>query len=148
MKKIHLIKIYTGILAVCTALFNLTSCMDDDLVKNSSKVEEGVPITVSLNFAAIPSTDVAITRASGSDLSKLYDVVICVFHGDGSFEQMVTNYNSTSLTVGEGTTTTTGENRYNVSFKSTSGEKKTHCLGKRGRRCLLGKHDNRFDDCL
>ena len=65
MKKIHLIKIYTGILAVCTALFNLTSCMDDDLVKSSSKVEEGVPITVSLNFAAIPSTDVAITRATG-----------------------------------------------------------------------------------
>lgn len=127
MKKIQ-IKIYIGILAVCTALFNLTSCMDDDLVKNSSKVEEGVPITVSLNFAAIPSTDVAITRASGSDLSDLSDVVICVFHGDGSFEQMVTNYNSTSLTKDDETIGDNGEKRYSVSFESTSGEKKLIAL--------------------
>lgn len=125
MKKIHLIKIYTGILAVCTALFNLTSCMDDDLVKSSSKVEEGVPITVSLNFAAIPSADVSITRATGSDLS---DIVICVFHGDGSFEQIVTNYNNTSLTVNGKTIASTGENRYNVSFESTSGTKKLIAL--------------------
>lgn len=128
MKKIHLIKIYTGILAVCTALFNLTSCMDDDLVKSSSKVEEGVPITVSLNFAAIPSADVSITRATGSDLSDLSDIVICVFHGDGSFEQIVTNYNNTSLTVNEKTIAPTGENRYNVSFESTSGTKKLIAL--------------------
>lgn len=129
MKKIHLIKIYTGILAVCTALFNLTSCMDDDLVKSSSMVEEGVPITVSLNFAAIPSTDVAITRATGSDLSDRSDVVICVFHGDGSFEQMVTNYNSTTLTfLGSGTIGDNGENRYSVKFESTSGEKKLIAL--------------------
>lgn len=128
MKKIHLIKIYTGILAVCTALFNLTSCMDDDLVKSSSKVEEGVPITVSLNFAAIPSADVSITRATGSDLSDLSDIVICVFHGDGSFEQIVTNYNNTSLTVNGKTIAPTGENRYNVSFESTSGTKKLIAL--------------------
>ena len=128
MKKIHLIKIYTGILAVCTALFNLTSCMDDDLVKSSSKVEEGVPITVSLNFAAIPSTDVAITRATGSDLSELSDIVICVFHGDGSFEQMVTNYDGGGLTVIGNQVGTNGENRYNVSFESTSGEKKLIAL--------------------
>lgn len=129
MKKIHLIKIYTGILAVCTALFNLTSCMDDDLVKSSSMVEEGVPITVSLNFAAIPSTDIAITRATGSDLSDRSDVVICVFHGDGSFEQMVTNYNSTTLTfLGSSTIGDNGENRYSVKFESTSGEKKLIAL--------------------
>lgn len=124
MKKIYLIKIYVGIFAVCMALFNLTSCIDDDVVKTSN-VEEGVPITVSLNFAAIPSTDVAITRASGSDLSELSDVVICVFHGDGSFEQMVTNYEGGGLTVGENPViSTTGQCRYSVSFKSTSGEKK------------------------
>lgn len=124
MKKIHLIKIYVGIFAVCMALFNLTSCIDDDVVKTSN-VEEGVPITVSLNFAAIPSTDVAITRASGSDLSELSDVVICVFHGDGSFEQMVTNYEGGGLTVDETPViSATGQCRYSVSFKSTSGEKK------------------------
>lgn len=124
MKKIYLIKIYVGIFAVCMALFNLTSCIDDDVVKTSN-VEEGVPITVSLNFAAIPSTDVAITRASGSDLSELSDVVICVFHGDGSFEQMVTNYDGGGLTVDETPViSATGQCRYSVSFKSTSGEKK------------------------
>lgn len=127
MKKIHLIKIYAGILALHMAMANLTSCIDDDLVK-ISKVEEGVPITISLNFAAIPSTDVAVTRASGSDLSELSDVVICVFHGDGSFEQIVTNYNSTSLTLGASTIGDNGENRYSVSFESTSGTKKLIAL--------------------
>lgn len=124
MKKMRLIKIYAGICAVCMALFNLTCCTEDDFAK-SSNVEEGVPIKVSLNFAAIPSTDVAITRASGSDLSELSDVVICVFHGDGSFEQMVTNYGGGGLTVGETPViSATGQCRYSVSFKSTSGEKK------------------------
>lgn len=123
MKKIQ-IKIYTGILAVCMALFNLTSCIEDDWVKNSSNVEEGVPITVSLNFAAVPSTDVAITRASGSDLSELSDIVICVFHGDGRFEQMVTNYEDGGLTVKGNSVGDNGERRYSVSFESTSGTKK------------------------
>lgn len=123
MKKI-LHTIYKSLLAIAATTLTCTSCIDDDLMGNKAEVVEGEPITISLNFAAIPSADVSITRASGSDLSELSDVVICVFHGDGSFEQMVTNYNSTSLTVGEGTTTTTGENRYNVSFESTSGEKK------------------------
>lgn len=124
MKKMRLIKIYAGICAVCMALFNLTCCTEDDFAK-SSNVEEGVPIKVSLNFAAIPSTDVAITRASGSDLSELSDVVICVFHDDGSFEQMVTNYEGGGLTVYDNPVISTiGECRYSVSFESTSGEKK------------------------
>lgn len=127
MKKI-LHTIYKGLLAIAATALTCTSCVDDDLMGNKAEVVEGEPITISLNFAAIPSADVSITRASGSDLSELSDVVICVFHGDGTFEQMVTNYNSTSLTVGEGTTTTTGESRYNVSFKSTSGEKKLIAL--------------------
>lgn len=127
MKKI-LHTIYIGLLAIAATTLTCTSCVDNDLMGNKAEVVEGEPITISLNFAAIPSADVSITRASGSDLSELSDVVICVFHGDGTFEQMVTNYNSTSLTVGEGTTTTTGESRYNVSFKSTSGEKKLIAL--------------------
>lgn len=127
MKKI-LHTIYIGLLAIAATTLTCTSCIDDDLMSNKAEVVEGEPITISLNFAAIPSADVSITRASGSDLSELSDVVICVFHGDGSFEQMVTNYNSASLTVGEGTTTTTGEKRYSVSFESTSGKKKLIAL--------------------
>lgn len=123
MKKI-LHTIYIGLLAIVVTSLICTSCVDDDLMSDKTEVVEGEPITISLNFAAIPSADVSITRASGSDLSELSDIVICVFHGDGSFEQMVTNYEGGGLTVGKGTTTTTGENRYPVSFKSTSGEKK------------------------
>lgn len=122
MKKIHL-KIYTGILAVCMIMAGLSSCTVDDFF-GTDNVVEGEPVNITLNFAAVPSTDVRITRATGSDLSELSDIVICVFHGDGSFEQMVTNYEDGGLTVNGNTVGTNGENRYSVSFESTSGEKK------------------------
>lgn len=123
MKKI-LHTIYKGLLAIAATALTCTSCVDDDLMGNKAEVVEGEPITISLNFAAIPSTDVSITRASGSDLSDLSDIVICVFHGDGSFEQMVTNYDGGGLKVNGNTVETNGEKRYSVSFESTSGEKK------------------------
>ena len=127
MKKI-LHSIYIGLLAIAATTLTCTSCVDDDLIRNKADVVEGEPITISLNFAAIPSTDVSITRATGSDLSKLSDIVICVFHGDGSFEQMVTNYDGGGLTVNGNQVGTNGENRYSVSFESTSGEKKLIAL--------------------
>lgn len=123
MKKI-LHTIYIGLLALAATTLTCTSCVDDDLMGNKAEVVEGEPISISLNFAAIPSTDVSITRASGSDLSDLSDIVICVFHGDGSFEQMVTNYDGGGLKVNGNTVGTNGEKRYSVSFESTSGEKK------------------------
>lgn len=103
--------------------------MDDDLVKNSGNVVEGVPITVNLNISGKAVTDVTVeTRASGSNYSWLSDVVICVFHGDGSFEQIVTNYgDNSSLTVdsyADSEIDSDGNRRYTVSFKSTSGIKK------------------------
>lgn len=122
MKKIHL-KIYTGILAVCMIMAGLSSCTVDDFF-GTDNVVEGEPVNITLNFAAVPSTDVRITRATGSDLSELSDIVICVFHGDGSFEQIVTNYEGGGLKVYGNTVGTNGENRYSVSFESTSGEKK------------------------
>ncbi len=123
MKKI-LHTIYIGVWLKAATTLLCTSCVDDDLMGNKAEVVEGEPITISLNFAAIPSTDVAITRASGSDLSDLSDIVICVFHGDGRFEQMVTNYEGGGLTVNGNSVGTNGERRYNVSFESTSGTKK------------------------
>lgn len=122
MKKIHL-KIYTGILAVCMIMAGLSSCTVDDFF-GTDNVVEGEPVNITLNFAAVPSTDVRITRATGSDLSELSDIVICVFHGDGTFEQIVTNYEDGGLTVNGNTVGGNGENRYSVSFESTSGEKK------------------------
>lgn len=122
MKKIHL-KIYTGILAVCMIMAGLSSCTVDDFF-GTDNVVEGEPVNITLNFAAVPSTDVRITRATGSDLSELSDIVICVFHGNGTFEQIVTNYEDGGLTVNGNTVGGNGENRYSVSFESTSGEKK------------------------
>ena len=122
MKKIHL-KIYTGILAVCMIMAGLSSCTVDDFF-GTDNVVEGEPVNITLNFAAVPSTDVRITRATGSDLSELSDIVICVFHGNGTFEQIVTNYEDGGLTVNGNSVGTNGENRYSVSFESTSGEKK------------------------
>lgn len=122
MKKIHL-KIYTGILAVCMIMAGLSSCTVDDFF-GTDNVVEGEPVNITLNFAAVPSTDVRITRATGSDLSELSDIVICVFHGNGTFEQIVTNYEDGGLKVNGNTVGTNGENRYSVSFESTSGEKK------------------------
>ena len=127
MKKI-LHTIYIGLLALAATTLTCTSCVDDDLMGNKAEVVEGEPITISLNFAAIPSTDVSITRATGSDLSELSDIVICVFHGDGSFEQMVTNYDGGGLKVNGNTVGTNGEKRYSVSFESTSGKKKLIAL--------------------
>ena len=118
-----------GLLVVGAMLLTLVGCMDDDLVKNSGNVVEGVPITVNLNISGKAVTDVTVeTRASGSNYSWLSDVVICVFHGDGSFEQIVTNYgDNKSLKVdqyADSETDNDGNRRYKVSFKSTSGIKK------------------------
>lgn len=118
-----------SLLVIGAMLLTLVGCMDDDLAKNNGDVVEGVPITVNLNISGKAVTDVAVeTRASGSNYSWLSDVVICVFHGDGSFEQIVTNYgDNSSLTVdsyADSEIDSDGNRRYKVSFKSTSGTKK------------------------
>ena len=109
-----------SLLVIGAMLLTLVGCMDDDLAKNNGDVVEGVPITVNLNISGKAATDVAVeTRASGSNYSWLSDVVICVFHGDGSFEQIVTNYGgNSSLTVdsyADSETDPSGNRRYTVS---------------------------------
>lgn len=130
MKKI-LHTIYTRLLLVGLVAFFLTSCVDDELVK-SGEVVEGVPITVTMNLGGVPATDVTVeTRASGSDYSTVYDLVIFIFHEDGTFENAVTDYNGeTSLTVNSDKIVTDGSNGkienhlYSVTFNTTSGTKK------------------------
>lgn len=130
MKKI-LHTIYIRLLLVGFVAFTLTSCMDDELVK-SGEVVEGVPITVTMNIGGAPVTDVTVeTRASGSDYSTVYDLVIFIFHEDGTFENAVTNYHEEeSLTVNFDKIVTDGSDEkikhhlYNVTFNTTSGTKK------------------------
>ena len=130
MKKI-LHTIYTSLLLVGLVAFNLTSCKDDELVK-SGEVVEGVPITVTMNIGGAPVTDVTVeTRASGSDHSTVHDLVIFIFHEDGTLENAVTNYHEEkSLTVNSDKIVTDGSDEkikhhlYNVTFNTTSGTKK------------------------
>ena len=123
MKKI-LHTIYTSLLLAGLVAFALASCVDDELVK-SGEVVEGVPITVTMNLGGVPATDVTIdTRASGSDHSTVHDLVIFIFHEDGTLENAVTNYHEEkSLTVNS-YKIVNNNHLYKVTFNTTSGTKK------------------------
>ena len=130
MKKI-LHTIYTSLLLVGLVAFNLTSCVDDELVK-SGEVVEGVPITVTLNMGGLPATDVTVsTKASGNDLSGLSNLTIYIYDSQGNFQHKVSNYNGEkSLTVEQASGTT--DVIYPVKFSTTSGTKKLLAVGNRG----------------
>lgn len=114
-------KLFICLLLVLTSV----SCVDDNLIDNNGVVE-GVPVTVKMKLAGTPSDNIVVsTRATGSDLSDLFEIVLCVFHNeDGSFEQIVTNYNSNSLEINSNYVGSNGERYYDVSFTTTSGSKK------------------------
>lgn len=101
--------------------------MDDDLVKNSGDVVEGVPITVSLKLSGTNTSDIVVdTKASGSNYSYLNDLVIFIFHDDGTLEDVVTNYSDvgTLKVVSNSIDQATNDRLYSVTFKTTSGSKK------------------------
>ena len=101
--------------------------MDDDLVKNSGDVVEGVPITVSLKLSGTNTSDIVVdTKASGSTYSYLNDLVIFIFHDDGTLEDVVTNYSDvgTLKVVSNSINQATNDRLYSVTFKTTSGSKK------------------------
>ncbi len=127
MKKI-LHTIYTGVGAMVVTALMLVGCIDDELVKTNNVVE-GVPITVNLTLSGAPVADVTVeTKASGSDLSDVGDLVVFIFRNDGTFESVATNYNgSTSLNI-VSSKVENGNRLYNVSFNTTSGTKKMLAL--------------------
>lgn len=105
--------------------FALSGCKDDELVKNNGEVVEGVPITVTFNLGETPAADVTVeTRASGSDLSEISELVIFIFHSDGSFEDVVTNYHGITTLKVNSNRIEGGNNYHNVTFNTTSGTKK------------------------
>lgn len=121
MKKI-LYTIYTSLLLAGLVAFTLTSCADDELVK-SGEVVEGMPITVTLNLSSTPGTDITVNTRAGDNLSSLSNLVILVFHNDGTFE----HYASSQIADGKSKLTfkkTETEGRYSVSFATTTGTKK------------------------
>lgn len=103
--------------------------MDDDLVKNSGDVVEGVPITVSLKLSGTNTSDIVVdTKASGSTYSYLNDLVIFIFHDDGTLEDVVTNYSDVGtlkvVSKSNSINQATNDRLYSVTFKTTSGSKK------------------------
>lgn len=127
MKKI-LHTIYTGFGTLVATALMLVGCIDDELVKTNNVVE-GVPITVNLTLSGAPVADVTVeTKASGSDLSDVGDLVVFIFRNDGTFESVATNYNgSKSLTI-VSSEVENGNCLYEVSFDTTSGTKKMLAL--------------------
>lgn len=93
--------------------------MDDDLAKNNGDVVEGVPITVTMKLAGAPTADVTVeTRADDNTLSDLTNLVIFVFHEDGSLEHYVSSRPNNDITF-----TKRSDGLYNVRFQTTSGTK-------------------------
>ena len=93
--------------------------MDDDLVKNSGNVVEGVPITVTMKLAGAPTADVTVeTRADDNTLSDLTNLVIFVFHENGNLEHYVSSRPNNDITF-----TKQSDGLYEVRFQTTSGKK-------------------------
>lgn len=109
-----------GLLFAGAMLLTLVGCMDDDLAKNNGDVVEGVPITVTMKLAGAPTADVTVeTRADDNTLSDLTNLVIFVFHEDGSLEHYVSSRPNNDITF-----TKLSDGLYKVSFQTTSGTKK------------------------
>lgn len=108
-----------GLLVIGAMLLTLVGCMDDDLAKNNGDVVEGVPITVTMKLAGAPTADVTVeTRADDNTLSDLTNLVIFVFHEDGSLEHYVSSRPNNDITF-----TKRSDGLYNVRFQTTSGTK-------------------------
>lgn len=118
MKKI-LHTIYTCLLWMGFIGFALSGCKDDDLAKNNGDVVEGVPITVTMKLAGAPTADVTVeTRADDNTLSDLTNLVIFVFHEDGSLEHYVSSRPNNDITFIK-----QSDGLYKVRFQTTSGKK-------------------------
>lgn len=108
-----------GLLFAGAMLLTLVGCMDDDLAKNNGDVVEGVPITVTMKLAGAPTADVTVeTRADDNTLSDLTNLVIFVFHEDGSLEHYVSSRPNNDITF-----TKQSDGLYEVRFQTTSGTK-------------------------
>ena len=130
MKKI-LHTIYTGFCAMVATALTLASCVDDELVKNNTVVE-GVPITVNLKFSGAPAADVVVdTRADDNSRSWLYNLTIYIYGSDGRWQQTISTTDGT-LTLETRNTVEGSGVTYDVTFDTTSGEKKLLAIGNRG----------------
>lgn len=76
-------KLYIIFTIICTGFF-LGSCSED--IFNSVKVEEGVPVTLSLTYKDIAPTEVTVTRSELTDAEekRLRDLQVFIFSAEGN----------------------------------------------------------------
>lgn len=103
----------------------LSGCKDNELV-NSDAVEEGLPVNVTLTLSGTPTSDVTVNTRADNSLSDIINLVILVFHEDGSYEHYVSSLatdNNNKISFVKDNTTDEGV-FYKVNFKTTTGKKK------------------------
>lgn len=98
-------------------------CVKDDYGL-SSGVKEGHPVTVRMTLGMGRTTDIVVTRADNSN-STLSTLTLFVYDASGTVCQQVLTLEGGSLVLlGADVTGPNGERLYQVSFGTTSGEKK------------------------
>ena len=109
----------------------MVGCMDDDWAKTSDVVE-GVPITVNLKFSGAPAADVVVDTRADNSRSWLYNLTIYVYGSDGKWQQTVSTTDGTLTLHTETRKVVDSGVIYDVTFSTTSGEKKLLAIGNRG----------------
>lgn len=117
---------------LCWSVLSLVSCMDDDLAKNNDDVVEGVPITVNLKFSGAPAADVTVDTRADNSRSWLYNLTIYIYGSDGKWQQTVSTTDGTLTLDTETRKVVDSGVTYDVTFNTTSGEKKLLAMGNRG----------------
>ena len=98
-------------------------CVKDDYGL-SSGVKEGHPVTVKMTLGMGKTTDIVVTRADNSN-STLSTLTLFVYDAAGTVCQQVLTLEGGSLVLlGADVTGPNGERLYQVTFQTTSGEKK------------------------
>lgn len=116
---------------LCWSVLSMVGCMDDDWAKTSDVVE-GVPITVNLKFSGAPAADVVVDTRADNSRSWLYNLTIYVYGSDGKWQQTVSTTDGTLTLHTETRKVVDSGVIYDVTFSTTSGEKKLLAIGNRG----------------
>lgn len=116
---------------LCWSVLSMVGCMDDDWAKTSDVVE-GVPITVNLKFSGAPAADVVVDTRADNSRSWLYNLTIYVYGSDGKWQQTVSTTDRTLTLHTETRKVVDSGVTYDVTFSTTSGEKKLLAIGNRG----------------
>lgn len=91
-------KILRAIYTLCAAALLLSSCQDEEMIKQSG-VKEGIPVTIDLTFSAvIPEQEQVGTRAITDPEYRVNDLYVLIFNANtGALKGNVLSYDFTEL---------------------------------------------------